>query len=700
MINKLKNIRAWVIVRIIFCILILIIFDNSPSRAISNNLNGSARVTWVDSSTDTLTTRSLNQNYSINWLKDFGEYIRFRANMRYYHLGIEQDRSSSTWQSQYQPNVEIIWRHPEFTLGLSARKSVSMNKGSASDLIRDSFGINLKTRSFEIPVITIRVDGNRSYNKGSNRQRDTRDIRSQLGVKHGFGVHNFQYSFTNTYNNNYLNDLTVSDNNHILRWSQTSYKFDKKMKFSTSYNFNYRTQTTDYHRSTNIYLEIPLFRGLYSLDATPELDQLENVPGLIDDDLEAPTQPLIDIGENHLDANLAADFGYSRKVDGLYIYTDRPSGQDVQWNVYLSDDNFEWILVPNGVVTGFDLNFNRYEIYFSNQNTRYIKAVRTGFNDVEEVFVTEIAAVEFSESNEKTNKEMMSHNFDLSSNYQFSKKLSTAFDFTIRKVPITDFSNGRDMIYFSANTRHELSSKLKQNIVFQNGYDKFVGSSTKNINRNLSYNIKYQTLPTLDFLFSAVTRSSYVNDMKDQEVNSLLLHTNADIWTGLTINGEINYNRYNRFGGLSSLDTWTYKLAGDAQLLPNLGAVFSYTTQRTYGGVEYTGRTRHQYALDSDYRMTRTILIRGRVSVNNDENIKNVYQNYVISWIVSSKLTINGNVIINDNSSGSDSERYSVRFNYTISSRGSVFVSYSKTETNYTERRSVESVQAGLGIGF
>jgi len=700
MMNISNNISLRVMIRILVMILLLIIFDNPVAMALSDNLNGSAKVTWVDSSTDTLTTRSVNQNYTVNWTKNFGEYVRFRANMRYYHLGIEQERSRNPWQSQYQPTGEIIWRHPKFTLGASARKSVSMIQGSTSNLVRENFGINLKTRTFGIPIITLRVDGNRTYNKGANLQRDTRDIRSQFGAKHAIGIHNFQYSYTNTYTKNYLNDLTVTDNNHSVRWSQTSYKLDKKLRFSTSYNFNYRSQTTDHNKSSSIYLETPLFRGLYSLDATPELDQLENIPGLTDDDLESPTQPLINIGENNINANIAVDFGYSREVDGLYIYTDRLSGQDVQWDVYISNDNFEWHLISNGVVSTFDLNFNRYEIYFGNQDTRYIKGVRTGFNDVEEVFVTEIIGVKFSESNERTSREMMSHNFDLSSNYQFTKRLSTAFDFTYRKMPITDFSNGRDMVYFSVNTRHQLTSKLKQNIVFHNGYDKFVGSRTKNLNRNISYNLKYQVITTLDFLFSAVTRSTYVNDLIDQEVNSLLLHSNADVWEGLTINGEINYNRYNRFGGLSSLDTWTYKLSGDAQLLPNLGAIFSYSTQMTSGGGDYNDRVRHQYALDSDYRMTRSILVRGRVSINEDENVKNVNQNYIISWIVGSKLTINGNVIINDNSSGSDSERYSVRFNYTLSSRGSIFVSYSDSETNLTERRSVESVQAGLRIGF
>ncbi len=488
------------------------------SNSMPENLGGSARITWVSSSTDTLTTHTLNQDYSANWSRQFSKYIRFRANMRFHRLGVDQERGRNSWQDQYQPSGELIWRHPGFTLSGTVRRSISSNQNNSNDLFRDNIGINLKTRISDFPIFTIRFDANKTYNKEIPRARHTRDLRSQFGAKYSLGIHNLQYSFTNNYNNNYINDIRLIDNNHVFRWGQTSIFMKDRLRFSSSYNLNYRSQTTEYSGGNSLYLSIPVFRGLYAIeDATPEFDALTVSSGLIDNNIEIPVVPELDIGGNQLYANIAVDFGFSRKVEGLYVYTNKPSGAGVNWDIYTSGDNLIWEPISGSKSDAFDINFSRYEIYFASHEARYIKAVRSGINDIENVLVTEITALIYTETDETIEKEMISHSFDISSNYQFSEKISSAFDLTFRKVPDSDFSSGREMIYFSVNTRHQISPRLKQNISFHNGYDKFSGSGSKNLNRNLSYNIKYNPLSTLDLLFSAVTRVSYINSQIEQE---------------------------------------------------------------------------------------------------------------------------------------------------------------------------------------
>ena len=69
--------------------------------------------------------------------------------------------------------------------------------------------------------------------------------------------------------------------------------------------------------------EIPQLLGLYSNDATPDLSTLDTIPSLVDGILTQSTSPPIDIGNGNINWNLGADFGFTRSVSKIYVYTDR-----------------------------------------------------------------------------------------------------------------------------------------------------------------------------------------------------------------------------------------------------------------------------------------------------------------------------------------------------------------------------------------
>ena len=153
--------KVYIVLILLFCFMV---YGYGDSWSMPQNLGGTVRITFVNSSTDTLVTQSLSQDYSFNWTKTFGSNIRFRGNMRYHRLGIDQGRSRNSWQDQYQPSGELTWRHPYFTLSSNIRRQISSNQSSTNDLIRENLGINLKTKFINFTKIDFMIDANRAYN--------------------------------------------------------------------------------------------------------------------------------------------------------------------------------------------------------------------------------------------------------------------------------------------------------------------------------------------------------------------------------------------------------------------------------------------------------------------------------------------------------------------------------------------------------
>ncbi len=663
-------------------------------------LSGTIHLSLSNSTSDTLKTSSLTQDFSTNWSTPFGPYITLRAGLRYHDLGINQGINQDFWQRQVQPSGEFVWNHPKFVLSSSIRRVESSNDNGSIDLLRENLGINFKSRLAGLPILNVRYEGNSAKNNNSRSIRDTRDNRLQAGLKYDFKNSNFHYNLTASNSKNMATDLKVADLNHIFRWGHIIRGASNKLQVTTSYSFNHRSQKTERPSGSEILQPISFFHALYNYDITALTDPLNVVGGLSDGNIDIAVQPEIDIGGNSLDQNIGVDFGYIRDVEGLYIYTDRQSDLNLNWQIFISNDNFTWEPIESTPSIVYNINFTRYDIFFDQQNTRYIKAVNTNFNDVSTVLITEIEAISSVENIDNQTRRISSHIIDLSSRYIFSNKLTSTFDFAMRKTPVSDFSNSPEQIYYSLSTKHSISDNLTQNFSFQAGYDRFSQISSKNKNVSVSYNLLFDPLETLDFSLSASTRTSYINELKDHENNNLLLHSNGSLFDGLNLVAEIGYNKYNRFGGLPGLTTWSYRISGDAWLTRWLSSTFSHRYQMTEPVSSTARRTRRQYGVDYNLRFTGSIFLRGKYALNKDENLRNTLQEYSISWNMSSRLTGGATFYKNDNNKGTGSDRYTARINYKVSSRSTIFASYSDTEFTQAGRRRTSSFQAGLRTGF
>ena len=672
----------------------------SPASALfSDNLRGNLTLAGVSSKAGDESTRSLDQEYMLTWSKSLVNRLQTRLSMRYFNVGVDQSLGENNWRHEYQPTGEIIWSHPKFILGGSIRRQKSTTNNELTDLIRDNAGLSLTTRLERYPLIKLRYDWDRAYNDLRREDRDTRERRFQGGLQYSLHGQSVNYSLTRRINENLASRLEITETNHLFRWNQAARLFQKRLRVNTGYGFSYRSQTTETHAGGTALIVIPFVGALYASDPTPEFGELDTLRSLGDGNVTDPTQPAIDVGSSLIDRNVGLDFGLPTDANALYIYTDRPSGSAVAWRLYLSDDNITWSLLTSPAAVTFNASFNRYEITFPIQRTRYIKAVNAGFNDVTSVLITEIQPlIGLDKSNRETMKQN-AHTVNVGATYAVTPTLESSADFAYQNEPRGDFNDSRNQIYYMAALKHKPSPIITHIVRYQIGFEDFK-RGTRNDNASLSYTLLMNPLAALDFSFAAMNRMNYIDHAKVRETNNLSLQATGGLLPGLNLSGEAGYNRDDRFDARYRFDTWSYRVTADAALLRSLEAVVYYLYQGTDGGAIDAWRIRRQYSADLTYRLTPAILWRGEITVDDDQGRRYVTQEYDVSWNITERITTGALVTIAAGDNNIRSERSNVRLTYAIGSRGSLFMSYVSNTYATLGRSRVTSLQTGFKLGF
>jgi len=666
----------------------------------SDKLKGNIQITGVSSKTDEQTSKTLNQQYTMHWYKDITEYLQTRASLRYNNLGIDQSQSGNSWRYEFQPAGEIAWNHPDLSIGGSLRRLQSTSNNEATDLIRNNAAIYLITRKVEYPILNIRYDRDHTYNKNRPEDRDTREDRIQGGLNYDYHNQYFYYNATFRRNENINTGLKVNEMQQLFRWNQTSWLADNRLRLSSGYNFNYRRQTTKNFGNEPVREAILPSRGLYLYDPSPEFGEMDSLRTLIDGNTSDGVQPQIDIGEGYPDQNIGVDFGLDRTVSAIYVYTDRPSGSQLGWRIYTSDDNLTWDPYIVNMISEFNPSYNRYEITFEPVTTRYIKAVSNAFNEVSSALITEVQPLIERTGLEEETRDQSGHLADLSGTYRFSDEFESSADISAKYEPTGDFNDSRNQLYYSLSSKHTPNSYIAQIVSYQSGFEDYKERGTRNDNSTLSYTLLLTPLSTLSFSVAAASRTNYIDHVKIRETNNLYFQADGTVLPGFNLSLESGYNRNNQFDSRQIFDTWTFRVSADANLRRSLDAIMYYLYQSTNDLKTESLRIRRQYSLNLNYRLTRTMLFRGSVTIDDEDGHKYVYQEYNFSWNVTRKITAGGLVTFNDDDNELRSNRYNARLNYSIGSRSSLFFSYNRSEYSLADRADTRAFQIGLKTGF
>lgn len=672
----------------------------SSAYALPENLHGSIQLTGVDTDNNGSRSQSLSQRYNVNWQRRFSPYLIGRGLFTYDHFGLDLGEGGNVWNRQMQPSGDIQWAHSAFSVLMSALRREASTNDHLTDVIQHSYVASAGTRSLRYPIITARYALDEFYNAQDRRLRDTQERQFQGGVSYARSRSSLYYQFARRESSLHSSNLDVTETSHQLRWTQWEQFWGDRVRVDGEYSLNHRRQTTRLIGADTTVRVIDVAATLYADDATPELGALDSLPGLGDGIVDQPTEPAIDIGRGIGNHNLGIDFGFVRSVRGLYVYTDRPSGSSLGWQVYTSPDNLVWTRVTATVRVAYNPAFARYEIAFDNVEARYIKAVNVDLNDVLTVLVTEIEALEAVGGDRVDNRRQTVHRATGGIRYRVSSTLQTSADIMFRHEPAGGFSNSRDQLFYSLSATHRPSEKVMQSVGFRSGWDEFVKAGVKEWNTSVTYTLRVRPLKESEIILSALTRNNRFGRLRIQESNNVSLQARGTALPGLQVALEGGYSRNNQFVARQTFDTWTWKGSLNAALTSTLQVGASTLYQTTHDVGMDVARIRRLHTASLDYRATESISMRGELTVGDDQKRNYLSQDYTLSWRMSSKLSASAVATIMDTDAASRSERGIVQMNYELSGQTHVYANYSATTGEGRVNSRVDAIQLGLRTGF
>lgn len=659
-------------------------------------LHGMADVTAVRGDLEGTDRETVRQDYRVQWSRDLFPNIQLHGGFRYYRFDLEE--ATSSYRRELRPDGELIWRHPAFGLTISGARRETRTSIDPSDLVADDVGLAFRSRSTRYPVIGLRLRQNRIEDSGPEDRRDIRDRQAEASLDKTFGHHSFGYVLTYRDTENLIADLESLERSHVLRLGRSAAPVTDHLRFGANYRFTYREREDKRTIAGDVLEFLPIVTGLHREDPSPELDALAGLSALSDGNRSAPTVPQIDIGGGHLDQNVGVDLGFSRRVSAFYVYTDRPSGSIV-WRLFSSDDNLTWTAagVPNN---RFNPSLLRYEIEFPDVESRYVKVVNAGLNPAAEVFVTELEVLVALTGRTESSSVRRTHVADATAVYSFSERLDSSLDVSLQDEPPQGGVGGRKNAAYSLGSQFEQSPQVFHRIRWSQGFQFLESPGEDLIDDSAAYTLTLQPWDRLTMIAGGLHRVLRTEGVRTQEDNNATLEVRAEPLRGLSISAETTRSRNHQYVARWRNDGWVHRLSLESKPTPAIDASVNGTYQTVHSLPMDMTQARIQYGAGLDYRVSRTIFLRGSAEFLDDERIDTVQQDYLLTWSLAPKVRFSGTAALTSATGDFDTNRYGALLDYALNHRTSVYFQYTQTDFSGAGGNETTTAQVGIRSSF
>jgi hypothetical protein len=542
------------------------------------------------------------------------------------------------------------------------------------------------------------LDWGHIYDSEDQRDRDILDQRLQTAADYSFRGQTMAYRFTRRTTDNVVTNVDASTNTHLLRWNGTAAPHHR-MRLTSNYTFSHRSRTQETPQEGGFLTVLSGATGLYVEDSSIDFGELDRAPALTDGNTEDPAVPRIDIGGALGDRNLGLDLAFVREVSTLHLYVDRPSGTQPTWKILSSSDNVFWQLWTANPAVEFNAGPSRYEISFESTSTRFIKVVKGGVNEVPEVLVTELEALVQVEEREKVTRKGSTHFVDAGATYRVSEAMLSTADVSYEK----DFSDspdgGRDRGDYVLGTRYQQSPVVFHHIRWQQGFQSLGGPLENLTNRSLAYSLLVTPIETLDITASATSRWEDTGDLQTDRIHTALVQLTGNPLIGINMSTEVSRTRRVQLILGTRDDVWTYRFSVDGTVTRSLEMALTYRHQRITINPGSDFRRRSQYTVDLNYRLTRTIFMRGSYNLLAEETNR-VTQEYFMGWNATPKLRLSALASFTDPGADRVTERYNANLTYDLGRRTTFYSTYATSDFTEIGGTETTSFQAGMRTGF
>ena len=530
--------------------------------------------------------------------------------------------------------------------------------------------------------------------------RDNQARSFNLYVDYSKPTWNTRYNFDLTNLDNDRTGLRLEQVRHDLRAGYFESWWENRWSFSVEGRVADVSQQQDAPSGTVVALPVAAVQGLFVIDSTPALAELEAAPQLIDGNTTRPAAPAVAIGGANTFRNIGVDLGISRPVSELEVSVDAPSGP-VIWQVWQSPDNSSWFQIDE-VTSAFDTGFLRYTIRFPEANARFFKAVNVSVNPVPEVFVTEVRALRTTTQLERTDGSGSEYWLNLLTSVRPTERIEVSVGANLRRdqdLVATDLRRSYDERDLSAQLRAELARRLELRLGYQIAeIDENLEPVLERRDEIATATLDWRPLDTIGVLLTAQQREETDGQNVLSSTDSLVLRAITQIFPDLALTSTVG--TVDTADGLFGFTQETRYFIETLEARPNdrwlLSGTFSRYDYDAVGRVVVTSRTTTQ--LRASWFATPFLSLNGEVLASDDDLGSTDTRRWGLQWAPGPKLSLGTNYYDTESSAGAGTANFSLDGSYRLNSRLRLWLALNEAESRFNALQPAKTEALRLGL--
>ena len=540
--------------------------------AVAVEVHGNVRV--YDGSTENggAEADQLDQKFTLNLRQALTPWLSLLFTYRYTDFSTDSgggdfERSSS------DPRLELLYDRPTLTARLSFQDRRNRGSNPSDNLDLESFQAQLRWQPKKGPRVSLQL-------RDDTNVADTavfgRDVSSRT-----FGIETIwdrrwlsaRYGFQAARLANERTGFELDEDRHQLRADVDQRLWNDRLTLSASGRVSRVEQREIAGSGGQPAQPVSIRDGLFALDTSPDLGELEDAPGLIDGDAVTPVTPEIEIGGANTFRNVGVDLGFTRQVTRLEITVDAPSSPGLVWDVYHGSDGLTWNRI-RGVASEYDGALSRYTLTFPETTDRFFKAVNVTVNDFTNISVTELRALIDVGQLGRREGRSTTYRADIGARWRPHER--------VRADVYAGFANDRDLTRgllsrdldersLSAQLHVDLTSDLEARVGYRNTrVDENREPVLARDEEHWSVALDWSPLPSVDGLLSFSRRDETDGTVLIRSADTVRLRARTELLASLELTSELTWSDVDDpFAGLEQT-VWRWRETLSAELTERL----------------------------------------------------------------------------------------------------------------------------------
>ncbi|MCP4205289.1 MAG: hypothetical protein GY769_25545 [bacterium] len=622
--------------------ILIAILLSVPSGVRAADLSGSARLWGGPVEVDSEESDQLDQKYRLEITQTISEWLRLSLSYRRTDFRSQLEAAETIERSSDEPRFELTYERPELSARFSILERDIRSSNEAQNLdIRSALG-RLEWRPLNSlrTIFEVQEDSNVADSAIFGRDTDSTryDFTTVFDREHWGG----RYSILSSSVENKLTSLRFDQDRHEAQLDYGQRLWGDRLLLSADILGSRVEQVQSLPTGGDLVRPVPIRQGLFAIDTSPEVGELDSAPGLVDGDLTSAVLPRIEIGGANTFRNIGVDLGITRAVTRIEVTVDAPSAVDLVWEAFHGPDNLNWIAVPVTRLE-YDEALLRYTLVIPATTNRFFKAVNVSVNSRTQTAVTEIRALEDVESIGRTEGKSTSYRGTFNASYDASEKVNAILNVSLRNEEDLAgglFSRDLEERSYRAGLRFEASEEL----TLRFGYDytdvaENLEPAVESQQENISAQLEWEPLPSVDVTLVASSRKERDDKELIRSSDTLRLSALTELLPDLRLTSSVTFSRTDDpFSGFEQSNwQWTEALESRPTDRWVLGGSFSYISYDSTGDFLLTRRTNAD--LRTSWAATPFLTFQGQWGFADDDRQETLSQRYGISWSPGRRLS-------------------------------------------------------------